>query len=185
MSRREGVFIVVLVLVSVAFVLYYLSQQQPEGVGLGSIPRAGTALAPAQPSVPAAPSETSERTIGRDTRLIEQGQFYILSFTLLRPRDVTVSVSLKSGAAIDSYLVGEDGLNAWQAMAANHQSLQFQYFPSLTMAPLAGDYVRTARLPPGKYALIIDNSPLGATAPPFHLFKRTPALVSYSVSAAN
>lgn len=136
-------------------------------------------IAAAQPTpapVPAAP-----RMIRSDTRLLEQGQFYIYPFELFRAATVSVSVSLKSGAAIDSYFVGEQGLNAWKAMAANGQSLGFPYVRPLTMAPLAGDYSRRSWLPAGKYALIIDNSRLGATAPPFHFFKRTPALVGYTV----
>jgi hypothetical protein len=149
------------------------------GVAVGSCGRQ-----PAQTSA-GAPTTTALRVVESDTRLIEQGQFYILSFNLDRPTTITVSVVLKSGPPIDSYLVGEQGLNTWQAMAANHQSIGFPYFADLSMAPLAGDYTRSAQLPAGRYALIIDNSILGATAPPFHLFKQSPALVAYTISAGD
>lgn len=134
---------------------------------------------------PGAPTTTAPQVIQSDTRILNQGTFYIVSFNLERTATVTVSVNLKSGPAIDSYFVGEQGLNAWEAMARNNQSVSFPYMPALTMAPLAGEYARTATLPAGRYALIIDNSYLGTAAPPFRFFKQSPALVAYTMSAGN
>ena len=68
-------------------------------------------------------------------------------------------------------------------MAANGQNISFSFNRDLSMAPLDGSYSHSAIVPAGQHALIIDNSKLGATAPPFHLFRRSPALVAYTVSA--
>jgi len=179
MTKREGIALVVFVLVAVAFVFFWIGRLRYEAPA--SMPP--NVASPSQPA-PLPPTPVT-RTVASDTRLLEQGQFYISSFQLLQPATVTVSVSLKSGAAIDSYFVAEQGLNTWEAMAANNQSIAFPYITELTMAPLDGDYTRSARLGPGKYALIVDNSRLGATAPPFHFFKHTSALIGYEVQVSN
>jgi hypothetical protein len=127
----------------------------------------------------------SSRTIGADTKLIEDGQFETLSFTLNRETTVTVHVSLKGGQPIDAYFVNEQGLNDWQSMAQGVYGARFSYFPNLSMAPLASDYTQSGTLPAGKYALVLNNSRLGGTAKPFHLFSKHPALVEYSVTVHN
>jgi len=179
MSRREGIAIVVLIVAAVAFVLFYVNQQHRAEIA--SVPVSPSTRSQIEAALAQSRPASEPRIIETNTRLLEEGQFYISSFRLMRPATVFVQVSLKSGAAIDSYFVGERGLNGWKAMAANGRSVRFPYLPSLTMAPLDGDYDHSAPLPAGEYALVIDNSRLGATAPPFHLFKRTPALVAYEI----
>jgi hypothetical protein len=134
-------------------------------------------------TAPGAPPTSSRQVIESDTRLIQEGQFCIISFSVVHPENITVSVHVKNGPPIDSYFVGEPGLNAWQAMAENNQRFPIQYRTDLSMAPLVSRYSHTGLIQPGRYALIIDNSKLGATAPPFHFFKKSPALVAYTVSA--
>jgi hypothetical protein len=148
-------------------------------VGLAVI---GSLHQEAAATAPGAPTTTAPRVIDSDTRLIREGQFYIMSFSVSRPAKITVSVKLKDGPPIDSYFVGEQGLNTWQAMAANGQSIGFRYRADLSMAPLSDGYSHTGLVQPGTYAVIIDNSRLGATAPPFHFFKKSPALVAYTIS---
>lgn len=180
MSRREGIALLIFVLVAVGFVVFYTNRTRTEDAGAVGVMASRAISVPEIAALPPTP-----RIVASDARLIEQGQFYISAFDLRRPGTVTVSVSLKSGAAIDSYFVAEQGLNAWKAMAANNQSISFPYRPALTMAPLDGDYTRSAHLEPGTYALIIDNSRLGATSPPVHFFKRTSALVRFAIQVSN
>lgn len=142
--------------------------------------RSAASTAPGAP-----PTGPSSQVIESDARVLQEGHFYILSFNLARAEHVTVSVTLKDGAPIDSYFVAEQGLNAWKAMAGGSHAIPFRYRQELSMAPLAGSYSHTALVPAGMHALIIDNSNFGATAPPFHFFKHSPALVGYTVSISD
>jgi hypothetical protein len=125
-----------------------------------------------------------EQVLAADTRMIPEKHFWSLPFTLSRPSAVTVHVSLKGGVpAIDSYILDEQGFNAWEAAAQTGQTGgTFTYMPSLSMAPLVGDYTRTGTLGAGSYTLVIDNSNLGAARPPFHFFGHDDALVEYRLS---
>jgi hypothetical protein len=170
MTQREGLALVVLILVVLVFVIVRVGPPQSQDQ-----------LSPSPVVIPS-PTLAAPQVLVDDTRLIDEGQFVTESFQLNHAATVTISVSLKSGAAIDSYFVDEQGLYAWQAMANHQTSSSFRYLTELTMAPLNGDYTRSVTLAPGKYALIIDNSRLGATAPPFHFFKKTPAFVAFKVT---
>jgi hypothetical protein len=130
------------------------------------------------------PLSSAPQTIIADTTMVGENRFNVLSFAIYRSVNVVVNVHLKQGPPIDAYIVDEKGLNVWLAMAANQQIGSFSYIPALSMAPLAAVYTATARLAPGKYALVIDNSRAGAARPPFHILAHDySALVAYSVTA--
>ena len=123
------------------------------------------------------------RVIASDTRGIAAGKFFFVSFHLDTPTRITVSVTLKSGPPVDSYLVTEQGLETFQAIAANHLSRGFSAIGKLSEAPLIGSYTRLGMIAAGNDALIIDNSNLGATTLSPEMFKRSAALVTFTLSA--
>ena len=164
----------VLVLLLIPIVLRFTSGHQTSAPQV----TASANYAPAPAYVP-----PPEQVIAADTRLLPEKQFYTFPFTLTAPSRVTVHVNLKGGvSAIDSYVLSEQGFNAWEAWAQSGQPQTLNYFPNLSMAPLVGEYTRTGTLGPGRYTLVIDNSNVGAARPPFHFFGHYDALIEYRLA---
>ncbi|MGZ8364080.1 MAG: hypothetical protein ACXW3D_09140 [Caulobacteraceae bacterium] len=116
---------------------------------------------------------------GNSIQMLNEDQALTIPFTLTRQSTFEIAVSRKQGPAIDVYVLDEQGLNAWTARASNSNIANVPYLPSLSMAPLSYTYTRRGVLPPGNYAIVIDNSDFGATAPPFN-GNNDPALIEYA-----
>ncbi|MGH6888446.1 MAG: hypothetical protein ACREHF_04510 [Rhizomicrobium sp.] len=141
--------------------------------------------APARSYAPPAPAYVPppEQVLAADTRLLPEKQFWTFPFTLTGRSRVTVHVNLKGGVpAIDSYVLSEQGFNAWEAWAQSGHPETLNYYPRISMAPLVGEYTRTGILGAGNYTLVIDNSNMGAARLPFHIFRHYDALIEYRLS---
>ena len=119
-------------------------------------PAAPPALAPALPpaAAPTGPGEITSKTYR-----IKEDQYQMISFDLYRSAAVAVEFTVRSGPAIDQYVVQDADLEAYKKGQA------FAYFEAISVER-AKSGSRTTHLQAGRYTVILDNSNMGKASPP-------------------
>jgi hypothetical protein len=120
----------------------------------------------------AACSDSQPQVIASDAIIVKEDQWFRSSFVLDQPASVQVSISLEQGPSVDVYVVDQQGLNKWETVVSRGQLTGggFEHYAALGVESLSSRFTSSwGALPAGSYALIIDNTDHGATAPPMNM----------------
>ena len=127
--------------------------------------------------------DESAKILEEDSIFLNEDHYRAIIFEINRNTEIKISAELKSGPSVELLLMDNNNYNKWETEVTNGQfsNVQISYFPESSISPLASTY-ETQWMPISKgiYALVIENTDFGNTAPPINLVDDS-ALIEYKI----